>query len=55
MQEAAQKAWDEETSFRDLLAEKAPDLDLDSVFDPGAYLEHLPTIFERLEQLRNER
>ena len=49
VQETAQKAWDEQTSFRDLLAEQAPDLDLDSVFDPGAYLEHLPTLFERLE------
>ena len=33
-------------------AEQAPDLDLDSIFDPGAYLEHLPTLFERLEAIR---
>jgi adenylosuccinate lyase len=52
VQETAQKAWDEQTSFRDLLAEQAPDLDLDSIFDPGAYLEHLPTLFERLEAIR---
>jgi adenylosuccinate lyase len=52
VQDAAQRAWDEGTSFRDLLAERAPDLDLDRVFDPGAYLEHLPTVFERLEGLR---
>jgi adenylosuccinate lyase len=52
VQETAQTAWDEGTTFRDLLAEKAPDLDLDSIFDPSAYLEHLPTIFERLEALR---
>ncbi len=52
VQETAQKAWDEQTSFRDLLAEKAPDLDLNAVFDPNAYLEHLPTVFERLEALR---
>jgi adenylosuccinate lyase len=52
VQETAQKAWDEQTSFRDLLAKETPDLDLDAVFDPGAYLEHLPTVFERLEALR---
>lgn len=52
VQETAQKAWDEQTSFRDLLAGQAPDLDLDSIFDPGAYLEHLPTLFERLEAIR---
>jgi adenylosuccinate lyase len=52
VQETAQKAWDEQTSFRDLLATAAPDLDLDGVFDPGAYLEHLPTLFKRLEALR---
>ena len=39
--------------FRDLLAEAAPDLDLDAVFDYGAYLTHLPEIFERLEALRS--
>jgi len=68
VQETAQKAWDEQTSFRDLLAEAlanpAPgreaedaagiDLDLDAVFDPGAYLEHLPTVFERLAFLRKD-
>jgi adenylosuccinate lyase len=52
VQETTQKAWDEQTNFRDLLAEQAPDLDLDSIFDPGAYLEHLPTLFERLEAIR---
>ena len=52
VQETAQTAWDEGTSFRELLARKAPDLDLDAVFDPSAYLEHVPAIFERLEALR---
>jgi adenylosuccinate lyase len=52
VQEAAQRAWDERTSFRDLLADAAPDLDLDSVFDPGAYLAHVPQVFERLEALQ---
>ncbi|HEU4706658.1 MAG TPA: adenylosuccinate lyase [Solirubrobacterales bacterium] len=52
VQENAQRAWDTRTEFRDLLAEAAPDLDLDAVFDYGAYLTHLPEIFERLEALR---
>jgi adenylosuccinate lyase len=51
VQETAQRAWLEETSFRDLLAEKAPDLDLDSVFDAEAYLRHVPEVLERLERL----
>ncbi len=52
VQENAQRAWDSGTEFRDLLAEAAPDLDLDAVFDYGAYLTHVPEIFERLEALR---
>jgi adenylosuccinate lyase len=51
VQENAQKAWDTGTEFRDLLGEAAPQLDLDAVFDYGAYLTHLPQIFERLEGL----
>jgi adenylosuccinate lyase len=53
VQENAQRAWDTRTEFRGLLAEAAPDLDLDAVFDYGAYLTHLPEIFERLEALRS--
>ena len=65
VQEAAQRAWDEGTSFRDLLAEQrrstpppperdeeAAGIDLDAVFDPSAYLAHVPEVFERLEALR---
>jgi adenylosuccinate lyase len=52
VQENAQRAWDTGTDFRQLLAEAAPDLDLDAVFDYDAYLTHLPEIFERLEALR---
>jgi adenylosuccinate lyase len=52
VQENAQRAWDTRTEFRDLLAEAAPNLDLDAVFDYDAYLTHLPEIFERLEALR---
>jgi adenylosuccinate lyase len=53
VQENAQKAWDTATPFRDLLAEAAPDLDFDAVFDYDAYLTHIPEIFERLEALRD--
>jgi adenylosuccinate lyase len=53
VQESAQRAWDEETAFRDLIAEAAPDLDLDGVLDHDAYLEHLPEVFARLEGLRS--
>jgi len=52
VQENAQRAWDTGTHFRELLGAAAPDLDLDAVFDYGAYLTHLPEIFERLEALR---
>jgi adenylosuccinate lyase len=52
VQENAQRAWDTRTEFRGLIAEAAPDLDLDAVFDYNAYLTHLPEIFERLEGLR---
>ena len=34
VQQAAQRAWDEGIEFRELLAEAAPELDLDVVFDP---------------------
>jgi adenylosuccinate lyase len=52
VQKNAQQAWDTGTEFRELLGEAAPDLDLDAVFDYGAYLTHIPKIFERLEALR---
>ncbi len=51
VQEAAQKAWDTGTPFRDLLAEAAPQLDLDAVLDPQAYLAHVPEVIERLDRL----
>jgi adenylosuccinate lyase len=51
VQRAAQRAFDEGIPFRDLIAIEAPNLDLDAVFDYGAYLRHLPEIFERLEAL----
>jgi adenylosuccinate lyase len=51
VQESAQRAWDEGISFRELIAAKAPQLDLDAVFDYGAYLEHVPEVIARLDRL----
>jgi adenylosuccinate lyase len=51
VQESAQRAWDEETSFRELITAAAPQLDLDAVFDYGAYLEHVPEVIARLDRL----
>jgi adenylosuccinate lyase len=51
VQENAQRAWDEETSFRELIAAAAPQLDLDRVFDYGAYLKHVPELMARLDRL----
>jgi adenylosuccinate lyase len=51
VQESAQRAWDEGTSFRELIAAAAPQLDLDSVFDYDAYLEHVPEVMARLDRL----
>src|SRR5687768_12807151 len=53
VQEAAQGAWDTGTQFRDLLAESAPDLDLDAVFDYDAYLTHVADLIARLDRLDN--
>ncbi|MGZ5336600.1 MAG: adenylosuccinate lyase [Solirubrobacterales bacterium] len=51
VQQAAQQAWDTGTPFRELIAKAAPDLDLDLVFDYGAYLEHVPELLTRLDSL----
>jgi adenylosuccinate lyase len=51
VQEAAQRAWDTGTSFRDLLAAAAPELDLDAVFDPSAFVRHAAEVVGRLDQL----
>jgi adenylosuccinate lyase len=51
VQERAQRAWDEGTSFRELIGAAAPDLDLDRVFDYDAYLEHVPEVMSRLDSL----
>jgi adenylosuccinate lyase len=52
VQENAQQAWDTGVEFRELLGAAAPQLDLDAVFDYGAYLTHVPEILARLEALR---
>ena len=51
VQEAAQRAWDEGIEFRDLLAEEAPELDLDDVFDTAAFVRHAQTIVGRLNRI----
>jgi adenylosuccinate lyase len=53
VQELAQRAWDEGTPLRDLLAsdQRASGLDLDQIFDPGAYLRHTGELLSRLDQI----
>jgi adenylosuccinate lyase len=51
VQENAQRAWDEEIPFRDLLAQAAPELDLDAVFDEEPFVRHAETIVGRLDGL----
>ncbi len=50
VQENAQRAWDEGTPFRDLLGAAAPELDLDAVFDPSAFVRHAHTLVGRLDE-----
>jgi adenylosuccinate lyase len=49
VQAAAQRAWDQGIEFRDLLGEAAPELNLDAVFDPNAFVRHARTIVARLD------
>jgi adenylosuccinate lyase len=51
VQENAQRAWDTGTPFRDLLAQAAPELDLDAVFDASAYTKHIDRLVGRLDSL----
>ena len=57
VQRAAMGAWDEERAFQELAAED-PEIsgrvDLDTVFDLGAFTRHVDTIFERVTALREE-
>jgi hypothetical protein len=48
------RAWDEELDFRELVRsddEIAGRVDLDAVFDLGAYTRHVDTVFARLHAL----
>jgi adenylosuccinate lyase len=54
VQESAQRAWDTGTPFRELLSAAAPELDLDAVFDPGAFVRHAREIVGRLDALERE-
>jgi adenylosuccinate lyase len=54
VQRHALRAWDEGLDFCELVrgdAEIAARVDLDSVFDLGAYTRHVDVVFERLRQL----
>ena len=51
VQENAQRAWDTGTHFRELLGAAAPQLDLDAVFDPQAFVRHAPMIVGRLDSI----
>jgi adenylosuccinate lyase len=51
VQEAAQRAWSEGVSFRDLLAKAAPQLDLDPVFDTAVFVRHVDEVLRRLDSL----
>ena len=51
VQEAAGRAWDEGIEFRELLGQAAPELDLEAVFDTGAFVRHAETIVRRLDRI----
>jgi adenylosuccinate lyase len=57
VQRAAQAAWDERRSFRELLeqdaeaAERLGPEKLDELFDYGRFLRNVPDVFERLDAL----
>ncbi|MDQ4048984.1 MAG: hypothetical protein M3131_06345 [Actinomycetota bacterium] len=53
MQENARRAWDERRPFRELLGEAVPELELDSVFDPAAFVRHAGEIVGRLDAIRD--
>jgi adenylosuccinate lyase len=57
VQRNAMRAWDEELDFRELVRaddEIAGRIDLDAVFDLGAYTRHVDTVFARLHSLAKE-
>ena len=57
VQRSAMRAWDEELDFRELARadeEIAGRVDLDAVFDLGAYTRHVDTVFARLHALADK-
>ena len=57
VQQSAMGAWEEERPFRDIVAadpELAGRVDLDAVFDLGAYTRHVDTVFDRLHALADK-
>ena len=52
VQAAAHEAFDGGDHFRELIGKAAPQLDLDEIFNYNAYLNHVPEVFERLEEIR---
>ncbi len=51
VQEAAQRAFGGGPHLRELLAESAPELDLDAVFDPTSFVRHARALVARLDEL----
>jgi adenylosuccinate lyase len=51
VQEDAQRAWDTGTPLRALLERRGLRLDLDAVFDLGAYTRFAPQIVARLDAI----
>jgi adenylosuccinate lyase len=51
VQEDAQRAWDERTPLRELLAARDLGLDLDEIFDLAHYTRHAREVVERLDAI----
>jgi adenylosuccinate lyase len=53
VQSLAQRAWDERTPLRDLLAaeDATARLDLDAIFDYGHFVRHADVVFSRLDEI----
>jgi adenylosuccinate lyase len=53
VQEQAERAWAERTPLRELLAAdpRAAELDLDEIFDYGAFTRHVPNLIARLDTI----
>jgi adenylosuccinate lyase len=53
VQSLAQRAWDEHTPLRNLLAaeDATARLDLDAIFDYGHFVRHADVVFSRLDEI----